>query len=52
MVTMEVTNPMTWQNPSGAGLPPCRSFKLTLRHTLHPAGLLRTSNKPDAETST
>jgi len=38
--------------PSGPGLPPCRSFKLTLRHTLRPVGLLRTSEQSDAETST
>ena len=29
--------------PSGPGPPPCWSFKLTLRHTLRPVGLLQTS---------
>jgi hypothetical protein len=37
--------------PSGPGPAPCLSFKLTLRHTLHPVGLLQTSKHLYVKTS-
>jgi hypothetical protein len=43
---------MAQQPPSGPGPPQYRGFTITLRHTPHSVGLLWTSNRPDAETST